>query len=460
MKKHLFLSAAFLLAVTVCSAQNDSLKKSSKQEKIKTGWNVGGLPVIAFDTDLGLEYGALVQLFNYGDGTTYPQYKHMLYAEVSRYTKGSGINRLYYDSKYLIPGYRVTSDLAYLTDKTYDFYGFNGYESTYNEKWTDDTEPAGVYQSRAFYKYDRKLIRFTTDFQGKLTDKRFGWVAGMGLYNFQVDTVDVDKLNEGKSGSDKLPYVDGGLYNRYVSWGIIDKDEKDGGFNTYLKAGVVFDTRDNEPNPMKGIWSEAVITYAPSFMGVGKKYEHVKVSITHRQYFTLIKDKLSFVYRLGYQGTLLGKCPFYLQPNMTTLFLRGATSEGLGGAKTLRGILRNRVVGDGIAYGNVEFRWKFAKFYFIKQNFYLSLNTFIDGGQVVKPIDFNKSAAKAQQQIDEPTSNANDYFSPDKESIHLSYGGGLRIVMNQNFIIAVDHGRVFDKKDGNAGTYIGLNFLF
>jgi hypothetical protein len=436
------------MAFAVCSAQNDSLKQSVKKEKIKTGWNLGGIPVVAFDTDLGFEYGALVNLFNYGDGSTYPQYKHSIYAEVSRYTKGSGINRLFYDSKYLIPGLRVTSDLAYLTDKTYDFYGFNGYQSKYNADWTDDKN--AQYLSRVFYKYDRKLTRFTTDIQGKFTDKRFGWVAGIGLYNFQIDTVDVKNLNKGKSGSDKLPYEDGLYYKYYHVWKLISADEKDGGFATYLKAGFVFDTRDNEPNPMKGIWTEAVLTYAPNFMGIGKKYEHVKLAITHRQYFTLIREKLSFAYRLGYQTTVIGTCPFYLQPNMTTLFLRGSVSEGLGGSKTVRGMLRNRVIGDGIAYGNLEFRYKFVKFYFIKQNFYLSLNTFLDGGRVIKSIPIDPVVRR-----DNP-----DYFANNNESLHLTYGGGLRIVMNQNFIIAVDHGRVFDKKDGVAGTYIGLNFLF
>lgn len=448
MKKILILLTISTLSIGLF-AQNTTDDK--KADKIKTGWNVGGLPVVAYDTDLGFEYGALVNFFNYGDGSIYPKYKHNVYAEVSRYTKGSGINRLFYDSKYVIPGLRVTSDLAYLTDKTYDFYGFNGYESIYNSDWADDGSTD--YRSRVFYKYDRKLTRFTTDIQGKLKDQRFGWVAGVGLYNFQIDSVDVDKLNKGKSESDKLPYVNGGLYQRYVDWGIINSDEKDGGFATYLKIGAVFDTRDNEPNPMKGIWTEAVLTYAPSFLGVGEKYEHAKLSITHRQYFTLIPEKLSFVYRLGYQGTLFGKCPFYLQPNMTTLFLRGATNEGLGGAKSLRGIIRNRVEGDGIVYGNIELRWKFIKFYFIKQNFYLSLNTFIDGGQVVKPIKINKT-------FSETSYTESDYFSDDNETLHASWGLGLRIVMNQNFIIAVDHGRVFKKEDGTAGTYIGLNFLF
>ncbi|MHC1704108.1 MAG: hypothetical protein AB9846_09400 [Tenuifilaceae bacterium] len=450
MKKQITLAFAFLLAVAVCSAQNDTLKQSGKKEKIKTGWNVGGIPVVAFDTDLGFQYGALTQIFNYGDGSTYPQYRHMIYAEISRYTKGSGINRLSYDSKYLIPGLRITSDLAYLTDKTYDFYGFNGYQSIYNEKWTDDTQDPSIYKSRVYYKYERKLTRFTTDIQGKLSDKRFGWVAGIGLYNFQVDTVDVNKLNEGKSGTDMLPYVNGGLFQQYIDWGLINADEKDGGFVTYLKGGFVIDTRDFEPNPMKGIWTEAVITYAPSFMGIGSKFQHAKLSLTHRQYFTLVKERLSLAYRVGYQRTLFGTVPFYLQPNLTTLFLKGSTSEGLGGSKTLRGILRNRVNGDGFAYGNIELRWKFAKFYFIKQNFYLSLNGFLDGGKIIQSIPIDPTLMR-----DNP-----EYFSTDGEKMHYSWGAGFRIVMNQNFIIAVDHGRVFDKKDGNAGTYIGLNFLF
>ena len=29
----------------------------------KTGWNFGALPAIAFDTDLGFQYGGLVNLF-------------------------------------------------------------------------------------------------------------------------------------------------------------------------------------------------------------------------------------------------------------------------------------------------------------------------------------------------------------------------------------------------------------
>ena len=422
-----------------------------KPEKVKSGWNLGGLPVVAYDTDLGLEYGGLVNLFYYGDGSLYPQYLHNIYVEVSRFTKGSGINRLFYDSKHLIPGLRITSDLAYLTDRTYDFYGFNGYEAVYNEAWTDDESPD--YRSRVFYKYDRKLSRFTTDVQGNFRNEKFGWVAGIGLYDYRIDTVDVNRLNRGKSADDRLPYTDGGLFQRYIDWGIVEPEEAKGGFVTYLKVGAVFDTRDNEPNPMSGIWTEAVVAYAPPFLGIGNRYSHAKISLTHRQYFTLIRDKLTFAYRLGYQGTLWGSCPFYLQPNIATLYLRGATNEGLGGSKYLRGIIRNRVVGDGVAYANMEFRWKFYRFYLLKQNFYLSLNAFLDAGQVVTPVSLEKNFTGDGH----PES---DYFSSENESLHTSAGGGLRLVMNQNFVVAVDYGRALKRSDGTSGTYVGLNFLF
>lgn len=407
--------------------------------------------MVAFDTDLGFQYGALLNIFNYGDGSRFPDFDHNLYLEVSRFTKGSGINRIFFDSKVLIPGIRFTTDLSLLSDKMYDFFGFNGYESVYNTTWTDENHDD--YLSRAFYKYDRRMFRFTVDLQGKLPIRRFGWAAGVALLNYDVGTVDVQALNEGRE--DTIPKIPS-LYDHYVNWGIISEGEKNGGFATYIKAGIVYDTRDNEPNPMRGMWTELVANYAPSFLGVGEEFHHLKLTLTHRQYFTLVKDRLSFAYRASYQATF-GNCPFYLKPNITTLILRGSTSEGLGGGRSIRGVIRNRVIGDDIAYANLELRWKFVRFQALKQNFYLSLNGFLDGGGVVRPVKFDRPPTSA---FDGLGFSEAEIFGSDKESIHLGAGAGLRIVMNHNFIIAVDHGRALDSRDGKSGTYIGLNFLF
>jgi hypothetical protein len=421
----------------------------SQEEITKTGWNFGALPTITFDSDLGFQYGALVNLYNYGDGSNYPNYNHSLYFEISRFTKGSGINRFYYDSDELIKGLRTSVDLSFLTDQAYDFYGFNGYDAVYNPSWIDDQ--SANYISRMYYKYDRKMFRFKVDLQGKISGEKFRWAGGVNLLNFKIGSVDLDKLNKGKKGDDILPDVPG-LYEKYQDWGILGEEEKDGGFVPTLKAGLVYDSRDNRPNPMKGIWTEMAIEGAPEFLGAESSF--VKLSLTHRQYFTIVPRDLSLAYRLNYQTTIGGHTPFYYQTQVITSEMKGATSEGLGGGSTLRGILRNRVVGDGFFLGNVEARWKFARFQFINNNFYLGLNGFLDFGQVTKKIDVKDYLSYTGGYTDD------NYFDIGAEKMHYSYGAGLRISMNENFIIKVDYGMAADKRDGTSGIYIGMNYLF
>lgn len=447
--KTLFLSL-LLIALTFGLSHAQSEEAAPETHKTKTGWNFGALPAISYNSDLGFQYGALVNFFYYGDGKTYPKYLHSLYGEVSRYTKGSGINRFFYDSEYLIPGIRVTSDFSFLTDKALDFYGFNGYDAVYNSAWSNDSDTS-QYISRMFYRHERKMLRFMTDFQGRFGQSNLRWSAGFGILKNSIAPVDIESLNKGKKEENKLPEVPG-LFDNYVDWGVIKQNEKEGGWSNYLKLGLVYDTRDFEPNPMKGIWSEVVVFVSPKFLGNGD-FGFSKISATHRQYFTLVKDKLSFVYRLNYQGTIAGEVPFFMQPYMISSFSNSSNTDGLGGSKTLRGVIRNRVVGDGFAYGNAEFRWKFFRTVLFNQNIYLGLNTFVDAGQVLQKAKPDLSGVPA-------TVNLKDYFLDDEEKLHTSYGAGLRIVMNENFIIAVDYGRPFDKNDGNGGLYIGLNYLF
>jgi hypothetical protein len=53
-----------------------------------------------------------------------------------------------------------------------------------------------------------------------------------------------------------------------------------------------------------------------------------------------------------------------------------------------------------------------------------------------------------------------DFFNPDKEKFHMSAGTSVMVAMNQNFVIAIDCGKAFNKQDGNIGFAIGLNYLF
>ncbi len=130
-----------LAAIMLCLAPVNAKKKEKKVEvdslgnKIKTGWNFGILPSIAYDADYGFQGGVLTNVYYYGDGSQYPEYIHSLYLEAAYTTKHHGIFRFNYDSKYLIPHHRLTLDATYLPDAMCDFYGFNGYQSLYNYDW-------------------------------------------------------------------------------------------------------------------------------------------------------------------------------------------------------------------------------------------------------------------------------------------------------------------------------------
>lgn len=436
------IALLFFTAFSLLAHSNDS---TSVKSKTKSGWSFGAVPVIAYDTDIGFKYGALANVYHYGDGTLYPDYKHSIFFEWSRTTKGSGINQILYDSKHLIPGIRVSGEFSYLTEQSLDFYGYNGYKAFYNKDFEDDSPDNTEYRSRMFYRQDRKLLRLRADFGGNLKPQNLGWILGAVYYNVKLDTVDIDRLNEGQSDEDKLPAINGGLYGNYGTWGVTAQEQYLGGQSTLLKAGLVYDSRDNEPNPMTGVWTDLLFLVDP---GIGDSYSYGKFAFTHRQYFTLLPDQLSFAYRLAYQGTLYGTTPSYMTP---FIFNSGRSTDrdGLGGSKTLRGIIRNRVVGEDMAFGNFEFRWKFLRTVYLNQNIYLALSAFTDMGIVTRDYEINT------ENVTEPI-----FFPDTKEGLHQSVGAGFRFALNENFVVAVDYGIALDKQDGDNGLYIHMNWLF
>jgi len=443
----------FSLFSTEVFPQDEQENKKKDDAKVKEGWKLGiPIPTISFDQDLGFQYGVGVDLFDYGKPGIYPEYKHKFYVEWSRTTKGSGINRVYYDSEYLIPKVRLTADVSYLTEQTLQFFGFNGYDAVYNSAWIDDEDPE--YVSRVFYSHDRKMFRILANFQGNLlhNNENLKWIAGFAYFNNTVGPVDIERLNKGKSGSSMLPDVEG-LYDKYVQWGIIKPEEAKGNITTYLKAGVVYDSRDFQFFPSSGLWTEATFSYAPEFLGDGK-FSYSKFTLMHRQYVSLGSKDLVFAYQLGYQTTLSGTVPFHMQPHIVPTFMTAATSQGLGGAKTLRGIMRNRVVGDGMALVNVELRWKFLKTQLFHNDFYLGTNLFFDAGRVLNNVEID------YENLDLGGESPEDYFDPGAEKFHTSTGLGLKIGYSENQIISVDYGFSLDERDGKSGLYIRFYWLF
>lgn len=405
---------------------------TTRAEKTKTGWNVGGVPVISYDSDKGLEYGVVLALHNFGNGNLYPAYKQKLQMEWSRYTGGSGINDIFFDAPNLLLGkIRVTSYVGYLTELLQPFYGFNGYASRYVPAYeiSDPDKPgynASLYKSRAFYAHDRKMWKITTDFQGDITSPHFRWIAGLGMLDVQIGTPDVARLNSRLEPETPIP--DSSLYAEMLHDGQIPANEADGGQCNFLKFGLILDTRNNEANPTRGVWSEIFLTtYTPL---LGSEFTYTLATIQHRQYFTLIPRSLSFTYRLGFQSAISGNIPFFARPFLMSSY---KIREGLGGKWTIRGVLKNRAVGRSMGFLNTEFRWKFYRTQLLNQNFYAAINFFFDTGRVL---------------------------SSSEDHLHNACGAGFYLAMNENFIVGLDYGRALSRQDGTSAMYVHMDYLY
>ncbi len=445
--KKLFVTS-LALAIALASVAQDETRH------VRQGWTFGVLPSVAYDADLGLQYGALTNIYYFGDGSTYPEYLHSFYAEAAYTTKHFGIFRFAYDSKHLIPGHRLSVDLTYLPDQMCDFYGFNGYQSEYIAAYANQKDPA--YISRAYYKYRRDLFRFSADLQGEI-GRPWYWNAGIGLLHFAVGPVNIDRLNSfTKKEENKLPDTVS-LFGYYTALGHIGNTEASGGWHPYLHGGVTFDTRDRQQNPTRGIHADAFVTY---YAGLGdmSAYNNLKLNLGFRQYLSLYTDRLILAYRIGTQLNLAGNSPFYLNTYLNQLYMQRVVYEGLGGANSVRGIMRNRILAPGVAFANVELRTRIFSLKLGKNMFYVGLNPFVDAGMVVQPygrVPHNPHMVAAT--TGDEANSADRLYTP-----HLGGGLGLKVAMNDNFVLSVDWATAFDHQDNSkfSNLYIKMGYMF
>ena len=469
----LALACASLFAVGAYAQQEESsavAEAPAKKEIIKTGLNYGPLPAVAFDADKGFQMGALLNIYNFGDGATYPNPYSQWYFEASFFTKGSQLFVISYDNKTLIPGVRWSSNFTLTNDKAMDFYGFNGYRAYYDHEQValgkdKANENDFIYSPK--YRMNRVAVLFKTDFTGNLWNNKLFWEAGYHLsyfkHGYNGKALNLDKINKGKEAYKQFPETEEPIFDLYRKWGIISEEEAWGGLNSTLRLGVLYDTRDKEGAPSRGIWAEAHTTIAPKWLGTTIPY--YRYSATFRQYLPIIdNDILTFAYRLNYEGTLGKDAPYYVLPYITVMG-QNYDRDGMGGYRTIRGLMRNRVQGLDVASYNVELRWRFVNFALFNQNIAFGLSAFSDGTMVTREFDMTfKGDEQYRAEYDAYMAQGLDSDLP-----HITVGGGLRFIMNQNFIVAFEYGLPISKfssnpaikgQDGNGAFYINTGYLF
>ena len=166
------------------------------------------------------------------------------------------------------------------------------------------------------------------------------------------------------------------------------------------------------------------------------------------------------------QNVLAGDIPFYAITNTNTLFFKKINTEAFGGVTTGRGINKNGVTGMGVAWMNVELRWRLIGFKFLNQNWMAAITPMFDAGMVTQSFRMEQqkeamTLLETKYHFSGDATAADIIYSGDDERLHCAAGCGIKLIMNRNVVISADFAKAFSPKDGGSlKSYIGFNYLF
>jgi hypothetical protein len=422
----------FLLFVfpVLVSSNEPFLNDTTKTSRYK----FGVIPVLSYDADLGIKYGGVINLFDYGQTKVPPNFEQYLMLRLTNTTNGTLNLQGLLESETLINKAKVLAEASYIVDKKLDFFGFNGTNSIYNQAFENQGSPE--YLNPVFYSHQRNFLRLRFDIQPYISGSKLRLLTGITFNQF--NNTSANPKNETPNESS--------LYEKYIDWGIISQEEKTGGSISYFSLGLVYDSRNDPSYSTHGKWFETVLLYSPSFMS---DEGFTKFIATYRQHFSVLNDNLTFSFRVSGQHKLGGEIPYYFIP---TFYDSRLSYDGVGGAYNFRGAKRNRIAADGFIVGNFEVKGKFYSFELLKQDFYVSASVFYDNAFITQEYNVNLENI--------PPDQLNLHFNIGKQKFHHSFGPGFYLVFNKNNVMSAHYGFSTNKQLGSGGLYVGSTLLF
>jgi hypothetical protein len=374
------------------------------QEKPTTRkWEIAGIPALNYDADEGFGYGAIIEIYNHGNGSSKP-YAFTLQPNVFLTTGGRRDASLFFDAPDLLPGaWRITANIAREQQLATPYYGL-GNDTEYDERL--ESAPNDYY-----YRFGRTRRVLSADLQHPIGNSPVRFLVGTSVSTVTLDPSPFDSgttLLQSDMAANPSPLH--GWYNA-------------------LRGGLVWDSRDREIGTRRGAWTEVLVQRYDKVLGSERSY--TRWTVTDRRYWP-VSPRLTFAQRLLLQG-VEGNVPVH---DISTIQTSFKNQEGLGGAKSVRGLPRNRYQGKGLLLGNAELRWRAAEFRALRSPAYVVLSGFADAGRVW----------------------ADDIVITEAlTDLRLGYGGGVRLGLGSSFVVAVDVGH---SSQSTAPVYIGLGYLF
>jgi outer membrane protein assembly factor BamA len=368
-----------------------------------TGLEIGAVPAINYDADEGFGYGAIAELYQYGDGARQP-YLWTLQPTVFLTTEGRRDLSFFFDGPHVLAeGWRLSAFAGTERQIATPYYGV-GNDAAFDESLVTDANPY-------FYRFGRTRHRLSATAQKSLSGAPMRALFGVGMTRSSVKPVPKGEgttLLADELGTDEEP---------------------EAGWSNYVRVGLIWDTRDRETGPRRGAWSDVLLQFVQK--SLASDWSYTRWTVTDRRYFSLA-EHLVFAHRVVLQGAS-GDVPLRDLHGIGSSF---KSLEGLGGAKSVRGVPKNRYVGKGVLIWNAELRWRAADFRLWGKSFHLVVSGFVDSGRVwAESIDLGELL----------------------DDHHRGIGGGLHVGMGENFVVAYDWAT---SEETGLPLYIGLGYLF
>lgn len=377
------------------------------------------MPIIAWDPDTEFNIGAAIQFFNNGKKDSpffrYTPYRWTVATQALVSTGGVFQVLSYFDMPYVADTpWRVRGVVDVFRNPFKNYFGiandgqqltfpgtgqvFGSYDAYSNAL---KVQSGGTTNDRYDqYGYSHVLFRGTAEYDlvGGYIRPLFGiQISRTWIDDYTGDTISGATQNQTHLRADCLS-------GRAIGC--------NGGWDNLIKLGISFDTRDFEPNPTQGIFTELSTELSPKFLGSSGYYGRLNTDI--RAYAPLLHWRNQNVVLAGrfYYGWQFGDVPFY---ELNTLSFTDLNTTGLGGFSSIRGYRLDRFIGPVQMLANMEIRYSFYDFTVWRQNIRLGIKPFLDVGRVFED-------------------NSSITFRDWK----LGGGGGLMLAWNLSTVISFD----------------------
>lgn len=443
------VSRALVLVVVMCTTvpvRADHLSADDLHRKNEGGY-VTGVPLFAYNVDFGLGGGA--RGYYYWNGArsdprfAVTPYLVRVFLNVFATTHGVQYHWLDLDAPRVFSSrYRVRSQLVLARNLFSNYFGFSeaGHEAlrfpgapgTFDSYAGYDAAQRRVSSGEAYTRYDQydqlRPAAIASVERGFLDDtlRVLGGVtiSYVRIGDYTGRTVDATAADGTATAAPEAPTRMREDCDRGVLVGCA------GGRDHTLRLGLVYDTRDFEPDPNRGVYADLAIDIGTR--ALGSEYDYVRALVAARGYWSPAPEAADVVVagRVLVQAQSAGT-PFF---SMDVLPFVEDPRTGLGGHRTLRGFRQSRFVDHAMSAISGEVRWTFARTTVKRQKLAFIVAPFVDLGRAAGDVAGLVRFAR---------------WRP-------SAGGALRVSWNLATLGTFDYG----VSDEGSGIYINFGHMF